>query len=464
MQEMRQTANGRPPSFRQKAYDDRGETPTLSEIAPGSFNLNQIGALVLPLVSDGKRLIWVLSKQFDLQLDGAAELDKAFNRFPYLTESQTAALAQRCSLHPDQVQVWFAIQRLRYGISWDYKDILEVETKIKSSRGNEALQKDRGEKNNLKREVKESGGKKAGEALKEPSANEGSVMRENRRDDQQLGRKMKRERALKEEKGREVEELGEDKRHTQKKRTRMTATDKMGKIRRADEGVVMRAEGVELASDDIKRESTKFRPTQSETKPFTRKNRKAEANKSFPSVQEWSAHKSVVMHDEALDPCPLLTPLSPNRAFDVPPLTDSLTPNIHGTPVKSSMEENLEMEAKLEGESHAALTTPPKLRELKELTKRPRAVHARARIRCSTNTQTQLATMKKAFLRCQYPGREDYDRMVKLIGVSRNMLVQWFSDMRYYVKKVRPRWMNKEEHSQALANIRYKQCLVVLTK
>lgn len=357
---MSRNNNGGAPSFQLKTSEACGEKPTLSEIhlALGSFNVNQIGALVLPLVSDSKKLIWVHSEQFDLQLDGASELEKAFNRFPYLTQSQTATLAQRCSLHPDQVKVWFMMQRLHYGISWDHEDILDVKRKIKrEGLGNEELQKDRGGSKNVKRKLKESGGKKAEEARTEPSPNEGRVMPENTRDDQQSWIKMKWEQLLKEGKSIKVEELEEDKWHTPEKQKRMTATDKMGEIKRADEGAVIRAEEVEMAGEEIKRESTKFKPTQSETKP--------EANQSFTSV-----HKSFAIHDEAPDLCRLLTPLSPNQAFLVCPLTDSLSPDIHGTPLKSSTdtEEILEMEFILEEDPHAALTTPPKLRELKELT------------------------------------------------------------------------------------------------
>lgn len=426
MRKMRQRVNGGTPSFRQKTPDACGETPTLSEVnlAPVAFNLNQMSALVLPLVSDSKKLIWVHSNQVNLKLDGAEELDKAFSRFPYLTQNQTAALAQRCSLQPDQVKVWFMIQRLHYGISWDYKDILEVRRKIKSSWGNEELQKDRGENDTLKREGKESGGKKAGEVRKEQSANEGRMMGERMRDNQPWERGMKPGQPLKEEKDRKVEELEEDKRNTQKKRKRMTVPDKIGKKRRADEGVVERAEEVEITRDNVKRESTKSKPAQSETTLVTRKKKRAKSNKRLLSFQEWPAHKSFVVHDEALDLCPLLIPLKKNPD---------------------------------------AITDVDKVRELKEVTNYP-LVDASAWIRCLTKRQTQLAMMKMAFMRCQYPDSEDYGRLGMLIGVPRYMLVQWFSDMRYYVKKGKPRWMNEEQHSQALANIKYRQCLNTLSK
>lgn len=72
--------------------------------------------------------------------------------------------------------------------------------------------------------------------------------------------------------------------------------------------------------------------------------------------------------------------------------------------------------------------------------------------------------MRLAFSHCQYPSRIDYDRLARLIGLPRDVLVKWFGDMRYYIKKIRPCWMNQEQHSQALANIKYSQCLNALAK
>ncbi|XP_029310880.1 homeobox and leucine zipper encoding b isoform X3 [Cottoperca gobio] len=151
MKKMRQKVDA-VPQLQHKTPSAPGETLSEMTIAPMAFNLNQSSTVCLPLVSDSQMLIWVHSNEINLQPDGAAELDKAFDRFPYITQKQTAALAQRCSLHPDQVKVWFMVQRLLYGISWDYKDISRVRRKFKSSQGKEELQTRKGE------EVKEDGG------------------------------------------------------------------------------------------------------------------------------------------------------------------------------------------------------------------------------------------------------------------------------------------------------------------
>ncbi|KAK2863027.1 hypothetical protein Q5P01_002560 [Channa striata] len=52
-------------------------------------------------------------------------------------------------LHPDQVKVWFMLQRLHYGISWDYKDICDIRRKVTQSQGKGTMQK------RMREEIKE---------------------------------------------------------------------------------------------------------------------------------------------------------------------------------------------------------------------------------------------------------------------------------------------------------------------
>ncbi|XP_075948730.1 homeobox and leucine zipper encoding b [Anarhichas minor] len=396
MRKMRQKANGL--HLGQKTPN----APEQINAARTAFRLNQSSVLCLPLVSDSQRLIWVSSNEFNLQLDGAAELDEAFNRFPYLTQTQTAALAQRCSLHPDQVKVWFMAQRLRYGISWDYKDIPNVRSKVMSGRGKEESQNRKGAK------VKEEGGenkickregeKKAGEVREEQSASEGRMTGENVRATERSEIKMKPEQPVKKDNDRKGEE---DKRNAQKKRKRTTATDKMEK-KRVKQGVVERAEGGEIRSEGAERESQTS--TQTETTHFTRKKKKkAKADKRLLSVQAWPGENNLVV-----DGSPTVT-------------------QQQGSPVVDTC-------------------TLPR------------------QVRIKTKTRTQLAMMKAAFSNCQYPGVEDYTRLAMGINVPRYLLVQWFGDMRYYVKKSRPKWLTQEKYSQALANINYRQYLKALVK
>ncbi|XP_042257267.1 homeobox and leucine zipper encoding b [Thunnus maccoyii] len=392
MTKMRQTANG---ELRQKTPDAHGETPTISEMnfAPAAFNLNQSSAVCLPLVSESRRLIWVNSNQINLQLDGAAELDKAFDRFPYLTQKQTAELAQRCSLHPDQVKVWFMLQRLRYGISWDYKDIREVRAKFKRRKEEQQeVDEDRREKEKQETEMKESGGNKAGDVREEDvCANE---------------REMKQQ--LKREKDRKVEKVEEDKKNTQKKRKKMTVTDNMGKkgTKQQEEG----AGGVEIINVSV-----------------------TPANSGFEGKPEMEARPGGELHAE-----------STNYDFAV---TDVVK-------LKHIINNN---------QSPRGSTHSPDIPKKQKVSKEPYTLPT-PRIRWRTKTQTQLVMMKEAFSHCQYPDSEHYDLLATRIGVPRYVLVQWFGDMRYYIKRGKPGWLNEEQHSKALANIKYRQFLKALAK
>lgn len=491
-EKMRQKVVGGVPKLVQNPPNAPGETLSETNNAPMAFSLNQSSAVCLPLFSDSQSFIWVHSNEINLQLEGVAELDKAFDHFPYLTMEQTAALAKRCSLQPDQVKMWFMVQRLRYGISWDYKDIHTVRWKLRGM-GN-GVNKDRGENEKIKRDVKESGGKK------EQSANNGRMNEEN-----------EREQTLKKGMDRKVEEG-----NTQKKRKRMTVMEKMRKkkkkqekesvVERAEEmrsdervcekssqtettlftrkkkkkqdSVVERAEEEETRSDERECEKS----SQTETTFFTKKKKKAKKRLRF--VEEWATHESFVAPDEPLDASPLFVPLS--QSFDeLPPLADNQTvvlqrgddANPPTTPVESAEGES-EMEAQLEEEEdenlHVETTNHndavPDVRDgsptIATHLEDPHVVDAGtppAWMRsCNTKTQTQLATMKVAFSHCQYPEREDYDQLALVIDIPRYVLVRWWGDMRYYIKKVRPRWMNAEQHRRALANIRYRQYLKAL--
>jgi len=332
---MRQKADEGSPHLGQKPPSAPGKTSSEMSVSRMAFSLNQSTVVCLPLVSEGQRLVWVSSHEINLQLDGAATLSEAFDRFPYLTQTQTAALAQRCSLHPDQVKVWFMAQRLRYGISWDYKDIPNVRMKMAGG-GEEEPRKRKGP------EVKEDGGKnkkgkkKAGEVREEQGAREGRMMGENASGAEKM--EMEPEHPRKKD---IKEEEEDDKRNQKKRKKRITLKDTLGKKRVKQEGEEGVAEGVEERSDGAEEEATNI-----------------------------------------------------------------------------------------------------------------------ARLK----KKTQVAMMKTAFTNCQYPDVKDYDRLAKVIDIPRYTLVQWFGDMRYYVKKFQPRWLTQEQYSQALANIRYRQYLAELVK
>ncbi|XP_058480424.1 homeobox and leucine zipper encoding b [Solea solea] len=335
------------PGLRQKKPDAYGKTQE-TNMAPSTFNMNQNFAVVFPLLSESQRLVWVHSNEIDLQLlDCVAELDQAFDSFPYLTQKQTAVVAQRCSLHPDQVKVWFMLQRLRYGISWDYKDIQDLRKKFKNGHG-KALSKEELQSMNTREKkkrgkVKESGLNKVGKGRKE---HVGKIKGEKVKNAEQLERKVMQEKPINQEKNSKVEKTDEEDWCPQKKRKRRTGRNKIEKKLKQDgDGAVERAEE-ETRGDRVKMEGEK---------PFKSK-------KNLPIGTE-----------------------------------------------KRTM-------------------------------------------------------MRLAFLNCQYPNSEDFSHLTALIGIPRSDLVQWFSDMRYYVKNRRPLWMSQEQHRQALANIQQRQNIFMWAK
>ncbi|XP_037334018.2 homeobox and leucine zipper encoding b [Pungitius pungitius] len=357
---MSQKADGGLLQLGQDTHNSPGKTSSEVNATARPFTVNQSSVVCLPLVSDSQRIIWVSSDQINLQLDGADKLSEAFDHFPYLTRERAAALAQHCSLHPDQVKVWFMAQRLRYGISWDPEDIPAVRKKLASGPG--------------------------------------GVMGENG--------------------GLDKEMQPEQPKKKKKKLKRMTVPDEMGKkrVKHGGDGVGGRAEGEETRSEGANVETTHLG-----------KKRKAKSGQRLAPVQPWPPRRSLEAPNDLLDAS------CQTRASPAPPV-----PCVHRGPLKTEAQTDLD----LDGEGVAL----------------PGRVRLRAR------SQAQLEMMQAAFAQCQYPNVEDYNRLSEAIEVPRYALVQWFGDMRYYVKKFHPRWLSGEQYARALATIRDQQHLRSLEK
>ncbi|XP_047446444.1 homeobox and leucine zipper encoding b isoform X2 [Mugil cephalus] len=453
------------PKLRQQTPNVCEDTQTSSDVSTGpeTFSKSQTSPLCLPLVSESGKLIWVHSHQIDLHMDGAAEMDKAFDRFPYLTQKQTEALAQRCSLHPDQVKVWFMAQRLRYGISWDYKDIFESRRKYLSGQmnvqGKEAPQnRMEGEvlKGTAKMKKQTSGGIKAGDVRVENSPTVGENVLANL----ELERKTKQEPLVK----KKNKKLEGDKSSAQKKRKRMTVTDKVGKknMKEGNEGLLERVLEGEVKKDQV----------QSKGKKCTQSGPEMDTSSLIILRPETSTFNAYPLTDspiiDLLRGVPCSTPI-------IPPVNDSYTgeKEKQAGPVGAPRED--------EQDQNIIVTDIAKLKELIETKDSPVAADdptpyvqqqdslalqscAFSTLSRHSKTQAQLTMMKMAFLQCQYPGSEGYSKLAKLIGIQRHALVQYFADMRYYVKKMKPRWMNHEQHRQTVANIKYRQLRDSLVK
>ncbi|XP_041659399.1 homeobox and leucine zipper encoding a [Cheilinus undulatus] len=77
-------------------------------------------------------------------------------------------------------------------------------------------------------------------------------------------------------------------------------------------------------------------------------------------------------------------------------------------------------------------------------------------------TKEQLDLLKQYFLRCQWPKSEDYTELVKLTGLPRADVIQWFGDTRYAVKNGQLRWV-KDVRDQFLADLAAQQSGTGLT-
>uniref|UniRef100_UPI0037E98675 homeobox and leucine zipper encoding a isoform X1 n=2 Tax=Semicossyphus pulcher TaxID=241346 RepID=UPI0037E98675 len=77
-------------------------------------------------------------------------------------------------------------------------------------------------------------------------------------------------------------------------------------------------------------------------------------------------------------------------------------------------------------------------------------------------TKEQLDVLKQHFLRCQWPKSEDYTELVKLTGLPRADVIQWFGDTRYAVKNGQLRWV-RGVRDQFLAELAAQQSSSGLT-
>ncbi|KAK7945133.1 hypothetical protein WMY93_000861 [Mugilogobius chulae] len=74
-------------------------------------------------------------------------------------------------------------------------------------------------------------------------------------------------------------------------------------------------------------------------------------------------------------------------------------------------------------------------------------------------TKEQLDVLKQYFLRCQWPKGEEYTELVKLTGLPRADVCQWFGDTRYALKNGQLRWV-KGVRDQLLAELNSQQNVI----
>ncbi|XP_020567354.1 homeobox and leucine zipper protein Homez [Oryzias latipes] len=477
---MRQLSNRIVPRAPERTPVEIGETPTLSssgENAPLTHRTNLSRPLCLPLVAETKKVIWVTSDQVELQEKDQPELEKAFDCFPYLTAEQTVTLAQRCSLHPDQVKVWFMAKRLEYGISWDYEDIREVYGKISARHGddgNEELQ-NREKIGRNEDSIKNQGKGKATDSTKEQNVEDRSGRLGPNGTCEEMKQNPEQAQPLRNEK---KGKLKENKTKIRKKKSVVDRKKKKQTIEGTAEKTtpqMFKSNTGESTLQDSVLDGTIQTKKLNRTRERPEKDRKKPANKSPPLLDDplgATSRPSLQFQTE------LFNVFTQTDNTDPLETSDTLYPAMTN-PANSSFDESKDgkTELKEEIENDILVTDIGKLKELikgsnspvsDDQTTFPRQQRDKVPHPSQTvgrrKTCIQLSTLKKAFSNCQYPTSELYYHLTKETGLSRSSLVQWFGDMRYYVKKQKPSWMNDEQHKQVLGNIKYRQYINIITK
>ncbi|KAJ0006306.1 hypothetical protein NQD34_013579 [Periophthalmus magnuspinnatus] len=386
---MRQKINEHFPFTTGSTLQNAVSQPTL---APAAFNANQNNTLCLPLMSENHKIIWVYSDQVSIQGDKVAKLDEAFSRFPYLTQKETTSLAHSCSLHPDLVKVWFMAQRLRYGISWDSKDIHKVRRKMLGEIvSKKELHKCENETmKNLSREDEEE------------VASHSCIIKKEILSNAAIGNQMNTEK---------------------KPRGRKSKV-----LKKKDE--VFHLNVTKISQMPWPKTET----PETNSHPFL-----SSCSKPDIALLQESDENCFAIPDQALD-------RSPSVTFQVTSTQTSLV-----------MEQE-QMETNPQHAKKKMFTQePPTCSSLDGSVVKKQGLSRRRRLNGRIKTPKQLAFMKMEFVKYQYPSDEQYREMSLLTGVPREGLIQWFSDMRYLIKKTKPTWLSVKQHERAVANVIHEQ-------
>ncbi|XP_072106805.1 uncharacterized protein [Mobula birostris] len=70
----------------------------------------------------------------ELELEASGPLAESFSRFPYPSPAELARCGLSAGLPAERVRVWFAVQRLRHGISWTPEEVWEARDKLQQGR------------------------------------------------------------------------------------------------------------------------------------------------------------------------------------------------------------------------------------------------------------------------------------------------------------------------------------------
>uniref|UniRef100_H3C2Y9 Homeobox and leucine zipper encoding a n=1 Tax=Tetraodon nigroviridis TaxID=99883 RepID=H3C2Y9_TETNG len=370
-----------------------------------SFTTNHNSVVCLPLVSEGLKLVWTQSDQ-TRDLDSIPELVQAFNLFPYPSSREVSTLARVCALPLDKVKVWFMVQRIKYGISWSSEEIEETRRKLAVPELND----DAAETNSTLPPPQDS------YFYRPPAEAPASAAADIT-----------------------LDLSSQQHRHGRYKKSKaQLAALRKSFLREnwpAETELRRLQEETGLTRNDI-------RKWFSDSRYQLRVGRG-----SLAAAQNYSQHAAVASkQDHQLQPLSLTTQnnrhLTCKAEPDVPPdSAPSPPPSASPPPPAASPNKLLSKSAGTSKKAaHSAKAnpsdTPSRLSGASSTT--PHVLTPAGRPR---KTKQQLDVLKQHFLRCQWPKSEDYTELVKLTGLPRADIIQWFGDTRYAVKNGQLRWV-----------------------
>ncbi|XP_031688088.1 zinc fingers and homeoboxes protein 3 isoform X1 [Oncorhynchus kisutch] len=484
----------------------RAGTASPYNLAPAPFGLNQNHVVCLPLVSEHLKLLWACSDQTQ-ELDGVTYLIEAFNVFPYPTLGETASLAQSCSLHLDQVRVWFMVQRLRYGISWDAEEICMARCKMCGP--NQA--KDKKEKEEVLPPLsKEDDGRNRIEHSPVSTSNQlSSLSFESSSPVPQKSHKHHLVVAPNNSNlqhpspplplclvapptttGQTLEAPNKPQRHCQDFHSELWRS--FGRNTNPPKEELQRLQALtRLHMKYIRKWFCNRRfllHHRVKADPESEENGQSQSNDLLSSQTQLIQRltQPPPPTDSRVRPSPAKKRVC--QVDDVDFLSRSRNGNpVHGNPantphqirsnlkVKEKEKEPADVQKKKTGAADKEKTARAGAKRWtknvkKELKEERKAVGITKFIDDDGEEQVlkmgpwpknktiaQLELLRHFFLTCQWPTKGDYTQLQQQTGLSRKALTQWFGDTRYYVKKGMERWMSGEEHQKVLAQIRGKQ-------
>ncbi|XP_036813794.1 zinc fingers and homeoboxes protein 1 isoform X2 [Oncorhynchus mykiss] len=485
----------------------RAGTASPYNLAPAPFGLNQNHVVCLPLVSEHLKLLWACSDQTQ-ELDGVTYLIEAFNVFPYPTLGETASLAQSCSLHLDQVRVWFMVQRLRYGISWDAEEICMARCKMCGP--NQAKDKKEKEEKVLPPLSKEDDGRNRIEHSPVSTSNQLSSL--SFESSSPVPRKSRKHHLV-------VAPNNSNLQHPSPPLPLCLVAPPTTTGQTLEAPDKPQSHCQDFHSELWRSFSRNTNPPKEELQRL-----QALTRLHMKYIRKWFCNRRFLLHHRVKadpgseengqsQPNDLLSSQTQliQRLTQPPPPTDSrVRPSPakkrvcqvddvdflsrsrngnpdHGNPannthqirsnlkVKEKEKEPADVQKKKTGAADKEKTARAGAKRWtknvkKELKEERKAVGITKFIDDDGEEQVlkmgpwpknktiaQLELLRHFFLTCQWPTKGDYTQLQQQTGLSRKALTQWFGDTRYYVKKGMERWMSGEEHQKVLAQIRGKQ-------